>query len=234
MTWAVVPVKKLENSKSRLGDIFPLDLRMRLSVAMLQDVLGSLQDAAAIEGITVVTPDRRLSSMMVALSPGVEFILETGKSSLNGGLRQAASVLQSQNRDRMFIIPGDVPLLTAEEIDRLVQFSEGGKVVIVPDKNLKGTNGLLLTPPQVMVPFFGPDSLRRHVNEASMRRIPFVVAQSRSLGFDLDTPDDLASFLDVGKGTRTYHEIVGHLVHCPCLANVHSGLLYKVGMRYGT
>jgi 2-phospho-L-lactate guanylyltransferase len=211
MTLAVVPVKKLENSKQRVGDIFPLDLRIRLSMAMLKDVLTSLGKAASIEGIFVVTPNKHLYEMVVSTAPIVQIITETGKPSLNGALWQAAGLLQSKGRKRMLIIPGDVPLLQPEEIDRLDRLVRDEKVVIVPDKALKGTNGLLLSPPQAIPPCFGPESLKRHISEASVRGLPFLVVPSATLSFDLDTPDDLSSFIKLGHGTRTYHEIIQNL-----------------------
>ena len=215
MTWAVVPVKRLDTAKGRLADVFPMNVRMRLTIAMLQDVLASLNKASSIEGIAVVTPDKRLERMILSLVPNVQFILETGRPSLNGALRQAAGLLQSRHRDSMLIIPGDVPLIDAEEINTFVRYSELEKVLIVPDKTSKGTNGLLLNPPLVMEPRFGPDSLKRHMEGAYRKGISFNVYPSRYWGFDLDTPDDLASFLEIGQGTKTYHEIMKHRV-CFC------------------
>jgi len=210
MTWAVVPVKRLDAAKGRLAAVFPGNVRMRLTLTMLQDVLDSLCMASSIEGIAIVTPDRRLGPLMQSVAPHVQIIFETGSPSLNGALRQAAGLLQARHRESILIIPGDVPLVTPREIDEFVGYSIHTKVLIVPDKTYKGTNGLLLNPPLVIEPRFGPDSLQRHMAAANRGGVSFGVYPNGRWGLDLDMPDDLISFLAAGHGTKTYQEIMKH------------------------
>ena len=63
--------------------------------------------------------------------------------------------------------------------------------MIVPDRHGTGTNALLLTPPDVIEPAFGPGSFARHSELAGHGR----VAELPSLTLDIDTPDDLATLL---------------------------------------
>jgi 2-phospho-L-lactate guanylyltransferase len=68
--------------------------------------------------------------------------------------------------------------------------------VIVPDRHGQGTNALLLTPPDVMAPAFGPGSFARHAARARAAGAAIRVADVSSLGLDVDTPEDLAALRD--------------------------------------
>ena len=47
-TWAIVPVKSLEQAKQRLAAVLPLEARRRLMLTMLEDVLGDAPARRAI------------------------------------------------------------------------------------------------------------------------------------------------------------------------------------------
>jgi 2-phospho-L-lactate guanylyltransferase (CobY/MobA/RfbA family) len=65
------------------------------------------------------------------------------------------------------------------------------EVVIVPDRHGKGTNGLLLCPPDALSPSFGPDSRARHERLAIEGGVAWRIAQPASLLLDIDTGEDL-------------------------------------------
>ena len=75
------------------------------------------------------------------------------------------------------------------------RFGRAG-VVIVPDRHGAGTNALLLSPPDVIEPSFGPGSFARHAARAHAAGTVVRVAEIRSLGLDVDTPDDLRVLRD--------------------------------------
>ena len=78
------------------------------------------------------------------------------------------------------------------DIEALLDHPVGERsVLIVPDRHGTGTNALLLTPPDVLAPSFGPDSRRRHLAEAAAAGVPAEVVELESLGLDIDTTDDL-------------------------------------------
>ena len=54
-----------------------------------------------------------------------------------------------------------------------------------------GTNALLLSPPAVIEPAFGPASLEAHVRAARSADASVQLVIDPQLGFDLDTPEDL-------------------------------------------
>ena len=58
---------------------------------------------------------------------------------------------------------------------------------IVPDRHGTGTNALLLTPPDVIEPAFGPDSRARHEQAAADAGVPCTVEEVETLALDVDT-----------------------------------------------
>jgi 2-phospho-L-lactate guanylyltransferase (CobY/MobA/RfbA family) len=64
-------------------------------------------------------------------------------------------------------------------------------VVVAPSDARDGTNALLLSPPGVIEPAFGPSSLEAHLRAAAAVGASVQVVADPELGFDLDTPDDL-------------------------------------------
>src|SRR5437764_14715631 len=77
----------------------------------------------------------------------------------------------------------------------------------VPDRHGTGTNALLLTPPDVLAPSFGPDSRRRHLADAQTAGVPAEVVELDSLALDVDTPDDLET---VHRALATTHGGAAH------------------------
>ena len=96
----------------------------------------------------------------------------------------------------MLLVPGDCPSLDPAEVAALLAGARDAGVVIVPDRHGTGTNALLLTPPDVLAPAFGPDSFARHVSRAAAAGTTVRVAHAASLELDVDTPGDLAALRD--------------------------------------
>ena len=65
--------------------------------------------------------------------------------------------------------------------------------MIVPDRHGSGTNALLLDPPTVITPAFGPGSFARHAALAHAAGATVRVRRLPSLELDVDTPGDLAA-----------------------------------------
>ena len=93
--------------------------------------------------------------------------------------------------ERVLLVPGDCPALDPDEIAGLLARQGRAGVVIVPDRHGAGTNALLLSPPDVIEPSFGPGSFARHAARAHAAGTMVRVAEVRSLGLDVDTPEDL-------------------------------------------
>src|SRR3954451_18763350 len=178
---AILPVKSFGRAKQRLGTAFPD--RPALAAAMVSDVLEALGQVEALSGVIVVTAEAFAAE--AAREAGAEVVHDPAE------VGQSAAValgIAHAEADRVLLVPGDCPALDPDEVTKLLAHS--APVVIVPDRHGTGTNALLLTPPNVIGPAFGEGSFARH---SSLGGADVAVAHVRSLGLDVDTPDDLAA-----------------------------------------
>ena len=197
-TAAILPVKSFGAAKQRLGSLLGSGSRHALAQAMFQDVVSTLKKVEGIEAIVVV-----------ASEPSVEFAAEEQVVLLEDDARDGQSPAAAigirwaveAGFERVLLVPGDTPLLSAPEVDALLADAPEA-VVIVPDRHGTGTNGLLLRPPMAIAPSFGPDSLKRHVAAAEAAGVTHRVERMSSLMFDVDTSDDLAVVVEAIEGSR--------------------------------
>jgi len=190
-TLAILPVKSFASAKQRLAGSLGAGPRQALAQAMFSDVLGSLQGASGLDGVVVVTADRAASA--AASGTGAPVLVDTAEAGQSKaaliGIRHALA----EGHERVVLVPGDTPLLEPGEVSSLI--ADAPPVVIVPDRHGTGTNALVLSPPHVIEPSFGPDSLARHLAAAEKAGVPRRVEEVPGLALDVDTPDDLAALL---------------------------------------
>jgi 2-phospho-L-lactate guanylyltransferase len=194
-TAAILPVKRFPLAKQRLGESVAESLRANLARAMVGDVLSSLRECPAIDATIVVTCEPSVAAAARYIDAVVvEDTVEEGQSAAASlGLAYALR----EGFERALCVPGDCPTLDPHELVELLVAdtppeSVDPKVVIVPDRHGKGTNGLLLSPPDALSPSFGPDSRTRHERLASESGVKWRIAQPASLLLDIDTGEDLA------------------------------------------
>lgn len=205
-TAAILPVKRFAQAKSRLGASVADPLRADLARAMAGDVLIALSATASIARTIVVTSEESVATAARYLGALVvdDAIEESQSTAVGLGIEHAI-----ENRfERVLCVPGDCPALDPAELDALLgeaaadadaeQCGGSGdalrqEVVIVPDRHGTGTNGLLLAPPDAIVPSFGPGSRERHERLARTAGATYRIEQPGSLLLDIDTGDDLAA-----------------------------------------
>ncbi len=97
-----------------------------------------------------------------------------------------------QKIERVLLVPADCPLLDPAEVDQLVgREVPSPSALIVPDRHGSGTNALLLTPPDIIEPAFGPGSRERHEEQCEASGVFHNALDVSSLALDIDTPEDL-------------------------------------------
>jgi 2-phospho-L-lactate guanylyltransferase len=185
-TIAVLPVKSFGRAKTRtrLSD----ERRASLAESMAADVLRALADVRSLERVIVVTREPRVAALAEHVVDDPD---EAGHS--EAALLGIDAALAAGAR-RVLLVPGDCPLMDATEVEALLDFAGGGdSVTIVPDRHGTGTNALVLDPPDVMAPSFGPGSFARHAALAQAAGAAVRVRHVPSLAFDVDTPADVAA-----------------------------------------
>lgn len=189
--WAIVPIKPLSRSKSRLSSVLSDEERAELSRRMLVHTLNTLKDVAEIEHTLVVSRDTH--ALSIARQHGARTVAERGSPKLNTALVRATIVAQGYGVSGVLVLPADLPLISVEDIRKLIEKAkEPPVVVIAPDRHGSGTNALLASPPGLIDYDFGPDSFEQHISRAKDAGARIEVCEISSLGLDLDLPEDLA------------------------------------------
>ena len=184
-TVAILPVKSFGRAKQRLTGGFPD--RPRLAAAMVADVLDAL---ALVEGLSEVLV---VTAAPVEARAGVAVVHDPVEAGQSAAAALGISAAVARGAERVLLVPGDCPALDPEEVAALLAGPPHAGVVIVPDRHGTGTNALLLSPPTIMAPAFGEGSFARHAVLARAAGVTPRVAEVRSLGLDVDTPEDLAA-----------------------------------------
>jgi len=187
---AIIPIGSLDGAKSRLGAVLDAEERLELTLRLARH---TIEAAVATQGITetlVVTPDdavRRLAEDLGARP------LRQRDGGLNRGIDAGRAEAIAAGAAAALILPIDLPEVSTDAIGAvLATLDRPGRplVAIVPDRHGRGTNALLLAPPDAIDTCFGGDSRAAHAAAAEAAGAEYVELGG-PLRLDVDTPDDL-------------------------------------------
>jgi 2-phospho-L-lactate/phosphoenolpyruvate guanylyltransferase len=203
---AILPVKRFESAKQRLGEALGAGSRAALAAAMFSDVIRALERTSSAEKIVVVSGDPHVRDLIAGRD--VILIADVAEKGQSHAARSGLARAVALGCPRAALVPSDCPLLAPAELDGLVAASAGADVVIVPDRHGTGTNALVVDPSGSFEPQFGPDSLRKHVEQAERRGLSYSIERPPSLILDVDTGDDLVALAialerEHGRAART-------------------------------
>ena len=192
--WAAVPVKAFTGAKQRLSAILSPALREILAATMLEDVLSALAGATRLAGILVNTVDPRAADL--ARRYGARVVTEGARDGHTGAVLGMARVLAAEGRGALLTLPGDIPRVTAAEIDTVVSSCpDAPSFTIVPAHDELGSNAILCAPPLVMPLRFGDDSYFPHLATARRLGMEPAIVRLPGIGLDIDHPADLRALL---------------------------------------
>jgi len=189
--WALIPVKPFAQAKSRLASVLSPAERHAFSRALLSRTLDVLGTVRSIEQILVISRDPE--ALALARDHAARALAEPGILDLNAALHFATETAQAEGARAVLIVPSDLPLLSAAEVEELI----GGEATepqlsLAPDRRGTGTNALLLRPPNLIQYQFGEDSFREHLAQAAQLGLEARVCHLPSVAWDVDVPEDLA------------------------------------------
>lgn len=194
MSAALVPVKELSDSKTRLAEHWPQAILESLCLAMLGDLLEALAAARRVDRTAVVTPDPRVAAAARA-DGAVAF--ELTDPGLNASLDAGAERLGLADDEPLLVVLGDVAAASPRDVDRLFEALDGlgGRGAVIAESDDGGTAALLRAPWDVVPSRFGPQSAQRHVEAAERAGVAWRRLRLPSLALDIDCPADLARLL---------------------------------------
>ena len=189
--WAIIPLRATPESKSRLAGVLDEAARGGLVEVMLARVLAAARGARNVDEV-------RLIGTAPSLPADVAVMADPGRG-LNAAAAAALAAADGK-ASRLILIHGDLPLVTARDIE-LLAAAPAGEIAIAPDRHGTGTNAISLPLPAARgFSFaFGTDSFARHNAEAGRMGLGISEVHSPGLSRDVDEPDDLQDAADLLK-----------------------------------
>ena len=183
----LIPMKIPSEGKSRLADVLDGPSRKSLIISLLDRVLEASMNSSSCDvyviggGFEVADICRQIGARWTASDSGdLNFDVSAG----------IAEITQAGNGT--IYLPGDLPFITSEDIDSVINRSENGDLaVLVASESDGGTNCVLFPYQTKLIPLLGSDSYRKHCKYAVTHGILFESIRPAGLLIDLDTADDL-------------------------------------------
>ena len=207
--WTIVPVKDTRNAKQRLAGVLSAELRRLLALAMLEDVLDALGRVQGMAGVILVTVDPEAQHL--ARHYGAETIVDGAHDGHTGAVSAGARHLLAGGCGTLLTLPGDLPLVTAAEIEQLIAAHRPApSFTIAPAHDEQGSNAILMSPPQAVPLRFGQDSFFPHLDAARRCGIEPQIVHLPGIAFDIDNPEDLHHFAQRKSATRAGLFVAAH------------------------
>ncbi|MBQ8017195.1 MAG: 2-phospho-L-lactate guanylyltransferase [Methanobrevibacter sp.] len=194
--YAIIPVSKFKNAKTRLSPFLSEEEREKLLKVMLHDVTDTLKKH--VDKIFIISRDEDV--LKYAESLNLDTILEDDNSNLNKALKQAMKYCKGKAR-KVIIVPSDIPLIGKTNVQMLIDASKSLDFIIVPSKG-GGTNMIIMKPMAIHTRFEG-FSYREHVNAAERKKLNPQVHDSFFMALDVNTAEDLGEIMIHGENTHT-------------------------------
>ena len=194
--YAIIPVSKFKNAKTRLSPFLTEEEREKLLKVMLMDVTDTLKKY--VDKIFIISRDDDVLSY--ARSLNLDTIMENENSNLNKALTQAMKYFKGKTK-KVLIVPSDIPLIGKTNVQMLIDASKNLDFIIVPSKG-GGTNMIIMKPMAIRTKFEG-FSYREHVKAAERKKLNPQVHDSFFMALDVNTAEDLGEIMIHGEKTHT-------------------------------
>jgi 2-phospho-L-lactate guanylyltransferase len=190
--YAIIPVKPLARAKSRLARALKAPTRAALVRSIFSRTLDVIAQVERIEGVIVVSRD--LTILELARQRNAITLMESD-SGLNPAITQAAQWAAHHHARSVIVIPVDLPLITATDLDEMINRAQEERcLILAPDRHEDGTNVLLVRPPDAIRFSYGPASFNAHRAQANAHGLIVHEYRSATTAFDIDVPDDLETY----------------------------------------
>jgi 2-phospho-L-lactate guanylyltransferase len=196
----LIPVKSLTIAKQRLAAALDQARRSQLAEAMLRDVMTAAAGLAGRIDVALVTGDARAR----ALAAEFNFLVidDPRNESETAAIESATTWCEQCGYDTTIVVPGDIPLITSDELQRVLDaaFAEGA--VFVPAYDRRGSNCILRRPASIIPLRFGNDSFLPHCEAMQKTGKPLVILEMPGIGLDIDNPHELDLLLQRSGNTN--------------------------------
>jgi len=195
----LIPVKDLKNAKQRLAPVAEQAARTELAQAMLQDVLREIAHWEQRPEVALVTRDP--FALTLASRYDFQVIADHANSGETDAIAMATYICETRGVKSTLVIPADIPLIRAEELQQIYAVAPEEGSVLVPAGDGRGTNAALRKPAGLFPLRFGNDSFKPHLATAQATGKPCVVLPLAGIGVDVDNPADLKQLIELPGDT---------------------------------
>lgn len=200
----LVPVKNLADAKQRLSPLLSPEQRVALAQAMCEDVLQALARWHSRPAVAVVTNDVFARDLAARFNFDVVSDDNSGETS---AIEMATAVCRGRGAKTTLVVPADIPLIDAAELQMIADRAPAGGAVLVPDAAGRGTNAAWRSPGDLFPLRFGNDSFLPHLSAAKATGLPCVVLELPGIARDVDRPEDLKELVEA-RGERRSQKLV--------------------------
>ncbi|MGA8442715.1 MAG: 2-phospho-L-lactate guanylyltransferase [Candidatus Sulfotelmatobacter sp.] len=197
----LIPVKNLSAAKQRLAAVLDQPARTELAQAMLHDVVATVSAWPGRPACALVTSDP--FGLELARQYDFEIIPDLANPGETGAIEMATQLCVSRGVDSTLVIPADIPLLQASEIEQILAHAPAEGSVLAPAADRRGTNAAFRRPADLFPLRFGNDSFQPHLAAAKATGKPCIVLQLPGIAVDVDNPADLQPLLAHPGESRT-------------------------------
>jgi len=196
----LVPIKNTSSAKQRLAAVLDQPSRTRLAQAMLHDVLSALYDWKNRPGVGIVTSDPYATEL--AIEYKFQVMPDPENPGETGAIEMATRLCIERGEDSTLVIPADIPLIQAWELQEIMKHAPAAGTVLVPAGDGRGTNAVFRRPANLFPLRFGNDSFKPHHAAAQATGKPCIVLSLPGIAADVDNPEDLQQLVSLPGQTR--------------------------------
>jgi 2-phospho-L-lactate guanylyltransferase len=139
--------------------------------------------------VALVTGDVRAQAM--AKEFGFLVIDDTRNESETAAIEVATAWCEQQGYDTTIVVPGDIPLITSAELQRVLDAAPAAGAVLVPAYDRRGSNCILRRPASIIPLRFGNDSFLPHCEAMQRTGKELIILEMPGIGLDIDNPHEL-------------------------------------------
>ena len=162
--------------------------------AMLEEVLDTVSKSQLIDKIILVSKDETILKLGRQFNAVEIFDDELG---VNHAVCLADQYILDNKYDRSVIFPQDIPIMRSSDIDNLLGFRVSeNSVIIVPSRQLNGTNALVRCSTNIMKTQYDRGSYVFQLDAAKATSQNVSVALIRRIMLDIDDEHDLTFMLN--------------------------------------
>lgn len=197
----LVPVKNLSSAKQRLAAVLDQTARTKIAQTMLHDVVAVLASRRNSPPCALVTSDP--FAVILAQQYGLDLIPDATNPGETGAIEMATEICVARGIESTLVIPADIPLVEAREIDQILEQAPVEGSVLVPAADGRGTNAVFRRPANLFPLRFGNDSFKPHLAAAQATGTTCRVLKFPGIALDVDTPSNLRELLARPGESRT-------------------------------